>query len=68
MKWLFALSLAIVLAGCGESGNFDREKPLKLATPTHPTSAATPLPHKPAAARASRADANESQTSSSLIE
>jgi hypothetical protein len=70
MKWLFALSLALVLAGCAESGNFDREKPLKLATPTQPTSApatTTPVPHKPAAARVSRADANESP-SSSLME
>jgi hypothetical protein len=71
MKWLFALSLALVLAGCAESGNFDREKPLKLATPTQPTSApalATPPTHKPAAARVSRADANEGPASSSLME
>jgi len=59
MKCLFALSLALVLAACAESGNFDREKPLKLATP---------VPHKPTAARVSRADANEGPTSSSLME
>src|SRR5262245_65885541 len=69
MKCLFALSLALVLAACAESGNFDREKPLKLATPTQPTSApATPVPHKPTAARGSRAEANEGATSSSLME
>jgi len=71
MKWLFALSLALALAGCAESGNFDREKPLKLATPTQPTSAPATPPapaHKPAAARVSRADANEGPTSSSLME
>jgi hypothetical protein len=69
MKWLFALSLALVLSGCAESGNFDREKPLKLATSAQPTSVpATPTPHKPAAARVSRADANEGPTSSSLME
>src|SRR5262249_4090555 len=67
MKWLFALSLALVLAACAESGNFDRENPLKLATPTQPTSA-PPVPHKPTAARVSRADANEGPTSSSLME
>jgi hypothetical protein len=59
MKWLFALSLALVLAACAESANFDREKPLKLATPA---------PHKPTAARVSRAHANEGPTSSSLME
>jgi len=69
MKWLCALSLALVLAACAESANFDREKPLKLATPTQPTAApATPAPHKPTAARVSRADANEGPTSSSLME
>jgi len=73
MKWLFALSLALILAACAESGNFDREKPLKLATPAQPTPAqptsapATPPPHKPTAARVSRADANEG-TSSPLME
>jgi len=70
MKWLFALSLALALAACAESGSFDREKPLKLATPAQPTSVpalATPAPHKPAPARVSRADANESP-SSSLME
>jgi len=69
MKWLFALSLALALAACAESGNFDREKPLKLATPAQPTSVpATPVPQKPATARVSRADANEGPASSPLME
>jgi hypothetical protein len=69
MKWLFALSLAFALAACAESGNFDLEKPLKLATPAQPTSApATPAPQKPTTARVSRADANEGPASSSLME
>src|SRR5262245_52837565 len=69
MKWLFALSLALALAACAESGNFDREKPLKLATPAQPMSTpATPAPQKPTVTRLSRADANEGPASSSLME
>ena len=71
MKWLFALSLALVLAACAESGNFDREKPIKLAMPAQPTPAPTsPAPHKPvsAKAQASRAEANEVTNNSSLME
>src|SRR6476660_3263362 len=71
MKWLFAFSLALGLAACAESGNFDREKPIKLATLAHPTlTPTTPAPHKPVSARAeaSRANANEVTNSSSLME
>jgi hypothetical protein len=70
MKWLFAV-LLIVLAGCAESGNFDREKPIKLAVPIEPILPPTkPVPRKSPLARveASKADANENTTRSSLME
>ena len=34
MKWVRATLLALALAGCADSGNFDREKPVDLSTPT----------------------------------
>jgi hypothetical protein len=71
MKWLFAALLALALAGCAESGNFDGEKPIKLAVSVEPILSATkPLPHKslPARAETSKTDANESTNSSSLME
>ena len=70
MKWLFAV-LLIVLAGCAESGNFDREKPIKLAVPIEPILPPTkPVPRKSPLARvvASKTDANENTTRSSLME
>jgi hypothetical protein len=71
MKWLFTVLLAFALAGCAESGNFDREKPIKLAVPIEPILPPTkPVPRKPLLARAeaSKTYANERTNSSSLME
>ena len=71
MRWLFAVLLALALAGCAESGNFDREKPIKLAVPIEPILPPTkPVPRKSQLARAeaSKTEANDSTSSSSLME
>jgi hypothetical protein len=71
MKWLFAVLLALALAGCAESGNFDREKPIKLAVPIEPILPPTkPVPRKSQLARAeaSKTEANDSTSSSSVME
>lgn len=71
MKWLLAALLALALAGCAESINFDRENPIKLVAPIEQISAPTkPVPRKSAAAgaEASKTHANESTNSSSLLE
>jgi hypothetical protein len=71
MKGLFAVLLALALAGCAESGNFDREKPIKLAVPTEPALPPTkPVPrnYPLARAEASKTDTNESINNSSLME
>ena len=71
MKWLFAVLLALALAGCAESGNFDREKPIKLAVPIEPILPPTkPVPRQSSLARAEafETNANESTNSSSLME
>jgi len=71
MKWLFAVVLALALAGCAESGNFDREKPIMLAVPIEPVLPPTkPVPRKssPTRVEASKKDANKSANSSSLME
>src|SRR5262245_20040212 len=34
MKWIRVTLLAIALAGCADSGLFDREKPVEIVTPT----------------------------------
>jgi hypothetical protein len=71
MKGLFAVLLALALAGCAESGNFDREKPIKLAVPTEPAlPPAKPVPRNYPLARAeeSKTDTNENINNSSLME
>ena len=71
MKWLFAVLLALALVGCAENGNFNQEKPIKLAVPTEPILPPTKLvPPRSSLARAeaSKTDANESTNSSSLME
>lgn len=71
MNWLFVLLAALALAGCAESGYFDREEPIKLAVTTEPVLPPTkPVPHKSAPARveASKTDANERINKSSLME
>ena len=71
MKWLFAALLALALAGCGETGNFDREKPIALAAPMEPMlPPSVPVLRKSALpkANASKKDANEGTNSSSLMQ
>jgi len=71
MKWLFAMLLAFALAGCAESRNFEREKPIKLAAPIEPILSPTkPVLRKSALekAEASKTNANESTKNSSLME
>jgi hypothetical protein len=73
MKWLFAVLpvVALALAGCAENGDFDREKPIKLAAPIEPILPEKKLvSRKPPLARAeaSKTDANESTGSSPLME
>ena len=71
MKWLFAVLLALALAGCAETGDFDREKPITLPVPIEPILPPTKLvPRKSprTGAEASKTDANESTNSSSLME
>jgi hypothetical protein len=67
MKWLLAAVLALALAGCAKSTNFDRENPIQLAAPIEQISPPTKL--VPAAsAETSKTHANESTNSSSLLE
>ena len=71
MKRLFTVLLAFALAGCVESGNFDREKPVKLAVSIEPILPPTkPVQRKSLLARgeASKTDANERTNSSSPME
>src|SRR5262249_1298541 len=73
MKWPFAvlLVLALALPGCAQNGDFDRERPIKLAVPIEPLSPATkPVPSKSSIARAeaSKTDANETTNRSTLME
>ena len=71
MKWLLAALLALALAGCAESTNFDRENPIKLAAPIEQISPPKkPVSRKSAAASAEalKTHANESTNSSSLLE
>ena|SRR5215813_986012 len=71
MKWLFALLLALPLAGCAGNGIFNQEKPIELAVPTESISPPTkPVPRKSSLARAeaSKTEAKESTNSSSLLE
>src|SRR5262245_37477817 len=72
MKGLFAGLLALALAGCAESGNFDREKPNKLTEPAEPILPPTkPVPRNPPPARAEASKAettNQKIKNSSLLE
>lgn len=71
MKWLLTTLLALSLAGCADGENFDREKPIKLAAATgHILSLANSAPRNSLAARAetSRAEANENENISPLME
>src|SRR5262245_9247406 len=71
MKRVFAVLLALALAGCAESGNFDREKPIKLAVPAEPILPPTQqVPPKPPLAQveASKAETNQRINNSSLMD
>jgi hypothetical protein len=71
MKGLFAVLLALALAGCAESGNFDREKPIKLAVSAEPILPPTQaVPRKPPLARAeaSKEETNQSINNLSLMD
>ena len=73
MRRLLATLLALALAGCADSGNFDRERPIKLAVPTgHILSLTKSVPRKSllvsAEAANSKAEASESRNNSSLME
>ena len=78
MKWVSAMLLALALAGCADSGSFDREKPVKLVASTGhilpsteqnlpPTKPVQPRP-LPSTAEASKPGVNESTKTSSLME
>ena len=69
MKWLFAVLLTLALAGCAESGNFEREKPIKLAVPIEPILPPTkPVPRKSQLARAEASKTEANDGNSSLME
>ena len=71
MKWLLLPLLALVLAGCADAGNFDREKPIKEAAPMgHILSATKQVAHHSLRARAklSKADGIKSTNNLSLME
>jgi len=56
MKWVQVTLLALALAGCADSGIFDREKPVELVTPTEQILP----PSKPARPKAQTAKAQAS--------
>ena len=71
MKGLFTVLLALALVGCAESGNYDREKPIKLAAPAEqilPRAKSIRRESLRARAEASKTDRNERTNSSSLME
>jgi hypothetical protein len=69
MKWLFAVLLALALAGCAESGNFDQEKPIKLAVPIEPILPPTkPVPRKSQLARAEASETEANDSTSNIDE
>src|SRR5262245_24875134 len=68
MRWPFAALLAVALTGCADTGNFDRERPVKLAAPEEPiTAPAKPGPHRSTLARAEASKTETNETSSALM-
>jgi hypothetical protein len=69
MKWVSATLLALALAGCADSGSFDREKPVEqLVAPTEQILPPTkPVRPKPVAAKAA-ASKPDATKQSSLME
>src|SRR5262245_25385744 len=65
MRWLYAALLAVVLTGCADTGNFDRDKPVKY---TEPIAAPTnPAPPKSSLARAEASKTETNENSSPLM-
>src|SRR5262245_16782936 len=68
MSWPFAALLAVALAGCAETGNFDRERPVKQAEPVEPIVAPTkPVPPRSSLARAEASKTETNENSSALM-
>src|SRR5262249_16191305 len=68
MKWVLATLLALALAGCADTGCFDREKPVALVAPTEQVLPPTkPVQPKALAAKAA-ATKPEAAKESSLLE
>ena len=68
MKWVQITLLALALAGCADSGSFDREKPVALVAPTEQVLPPTkPVRPKAPTARA-EASKPEAAKESSLLE
>ena len=68
MSWPYAALLAVALAGCADTGNFDREKPVKLTGPIEPIVAPTkPVPPQSSLARAEASKTETSANSSPLM-
>ena len=68
MKWVLAALLALALAGCADSGNFDREIPVALVAPTEQVLPPTkPIRPKGLTAKAA-ASKPEAAKESSLLE
>src|SRR5215467_11470989 len=67
MKWVRVTLLALALAGCADSGFFDREKPVELVTPTEQIlPPPKPVRHKPLTAKAEASKPNAAKESSLL--
>jgi hypothetical protein len=66
MQWVSATLLALALAGCADSGSFDREKPVEqLVAPTEQILPPTkPVRPKPVAAKAAASNPDATKQSS----
>jgi hypothetical protein len=68
MNWPFAALLAVVVAGCADTGNFDRERPVKRAGSVEPVVAAVkPVPPKSSLARAEAPRTEPNENSAPLM-
>ena len=68
MNWPFAALLAVVVAGCADTGNFDRERPLKHAGSSEPIVApAKPIPTRSSLARAEASKTETNENSAPLM-
>ena len=68
MSWPYAALLAVALAGCADTGNFDRDKPVKLTGPIEPIVAPTkPVPPQSSLARAEASKTETNANSAPLM-